>query len=155
LPPQSLWSVCAIGRAQLPMNLAALVMGGHVRTGLEDNHYLSRGVKATNPHSSSGWCAWAGRSVANRRPRLKRDRYWGLGDIGCGRSLNGVRATSAARTPTFTFAAGFNRRHAKITALRHRIAALPHPPLSLFTRSLSRRAPFVAPRSAGAGRAGR
>ena len=49
LPPQSLWSVCAIGRAQLPMNLAALVMGGHVRTGLEDNHYLSRGVKATNP----------------------------------------------------------------------------------------------------------
>jgi len=49
LPAQSLWSVCAIGRAQLPMNLAALVMGGHVRTGLEDNHYLSRGVKATNP----------------------------------------------------------------------------------------------------------
>jgi 3-keto-5-aminohexanoate cleavage enzyme len=49
LPPQSLWSVCAIGRAQLPLNMAALVMGGHVRTGLEDNHYYSRGVKASNP----------------------------------------------------------------------------------------------------------
>ncbi len=49
LPPDSLWSVCAIGRAQLPMNVAALVMGGHARTGLEDNHYYSRGVKATNP----------------------------------------------------------------------------------------------------------
>lgn len=49
LPPDSLWSVCAIGRAQLPMNLAALLMGGHARTGLEDNHYLSRGVKASNP----------------------------------------------------------------------------------------------------------
>ncbi len=49
LPPQSLWSVCAIGRGQLPMNVAALVMGGHVRTGLEDNHYLRRGVKASNP----------------------------------------------------------------------------------------------------------
>lgn len=49
LPPESLWSVCAIGRAQLSLNMAALVMGGHARTGLEDNHYLSRGVKASNP----------------------------------------------------------------------------------------------------------
>ncbi|MGN6757820.1 MAG: 3-keto-5-aminohexanoate cleavage protein [Thermomicrobiales bacterium] len=49
LPPGSLWSVCAIARAQLPMNVAALVMGGHARTGLEDNLYMSRGVKATNP----------------------------------------------------------------------------------------------------------
>ncbi len=48
LPPDSRWSVCAIGRQQLPMNMAALVMGGHARTGLEDNHYLTRGVKATN-----------------------------------------------------------------------------------------------------------
>lgn len=49
LPPHSLWSVCAIGRAQLPLNLAALAMGGHVRTGLEDNLYYRRGEKATNP----------------------------------------------------------------------------------------------------------
>ncbi len=46
LPVGSLWSVCAIGRHQLPMNVAALVMGGHVRTGLEDNIYYSYRVLA-------------------------------------------------------------------------------------------------------------
>jgi 3-keto-5-aminohexanoate cleavage enzyme len=45
------WSVCAVGRHQLPMNMAAIVMGGHARTGLEDNVYYSRGVLATgNAH---------------------------------------------------------------------------------------------------------
>src|SRR3712207_2896213 len=48
LPSQSLWSVGASGRAQLPMNMAPLVMGGHVRTALEDNHYRRRGRKASN-----------------------------------------------------------------------------------------------------------
>ncbi len=48
LPPGALWSVCAIGRAQLPLNLAALAMGGHVRTGLEDNLYYHKGELATN-----------------------------------------------------------------------------------------------------------
>jgi 3-keto-5-aminohexanoate cleavage enzyme len=49
LPAGSLWSVCAIGRHQLPMNVAALVMGGHVRTGLEDNIYYSyRGLAEGN-----------------------------------------------------------------------------------------------------------
>jgi len=46
LPAGSLWSVCAIGRHQLPMNVAAMVMGGHVRTGLEDNIYYSYRVLA-------------------------------------------------------------------------------------------------------------
>lgn len=46
LPAGSLWSVCAIGRAQLPINLAAMAMGGHVRTGLEDNIYYHKGQLA-------------------------------------------------------------------------------------------------------------
>lgn len=46
LPPGSHWSVCAIGRHQLPMNLIALAMGGHVRTGLEDNVYYHYRVLA-------------------------------------------------------------------------------------------------------------
>ena len=46
LPVGALWSVCAIGRAQLPMDLAAMAMGGHVRTGLEDNLYYHRGQLA-------------------------------------------------------------------------------------------------------------
>jgi 3-keto-5-aminohexanoate cleavage enzyme len=46
LPPGANWSVCAIGRAQLPLNLAAMAMGGHVRTGLEDNLYYHKGQLA-------------------------------------------------------------------------------------------------------------
>lgn len=37
LPVGSLWSVGGVGRFQLPMNAAALVAGGGVRVGLEDN----------------------------------------------------------------------------------------------------------------------
>lgn len=48
LPPGSTWSVAGIGRAQLPMAALALVMGGHVRVGLEDNIYYARGQLATN-----------------------------------------------------------------------------------------------------------
>lgn len=46
LPPNSNWSVCAIGRDQLPMNAIAIAMGGHARTGLEDNIYYSYRVLA-------------------------------------------------------------------------------------------------------------
>ena len=48
LPPQSIWCISGIGPAQLPATTQALLLGGHVRVGLEDNHYYSRGVKATN-----------------------------------------------------------------------------------------------------------
>lgn len=41
LPPHSHWSVCAIGRDQLPLNALAIAMGGHARTGLEDNIYYA------------------------------------------------------------------------------------------------------------------
>jgi 3-keto-5-aminohexanoate cleavage enzyme len=48
VPPGSVWSVCAIGRAQLPMNSLGLVAGGHVRTGLEDNLMFGKGQPASN-----------------------------------------------------------------------------------------------------------
>ncbi|HYO30735.1 MAG TPA: 3-keto-5-aminohexanoate cleavage protein, partial [Thermomicrobiales bacterium] len=48
LPAGALWSVCGIGRAQLPLALAAIAMGGHVRTGLEDNLWYRKGELATN-----------------------------------------------------------------------------------------------------------
>lgn len=38
------FSVGAAGRMQMPMCTAALLMGGHVRVGLEDNLFLDRGV---------------------------------------------------------------------------------------------------------------
>ena len=46
LPDDAIWSCCGIGRAQLPLNLITMAMGGHVRTGLEDNIYYHRGQLA-------------------------------------------------------------------------------------------------------------
>jgi 3-keto-5-aminohexanoate cleavage enzyme len=48
LPDGCTWSVAGIGRQQLPMAMAAVAMGGHVRVGLEDNLYYSRGRLARN-----------------------------------------------------------------------------------------------------------
>jgi 3-keto-5-aminohexanoate cleavage enzyme len=46
LPPGAIWSACGIGRSQLPIGVAAMMMGGHVRTGLEDNLYYHKGELA-------------------------------------------------------------------------------------------------------------
>ena len=40
------WSVCAVGRHQLPMAAVALVMGGNIRVGLEDSLYIAKGELA-------------------------------------------------------------------------------------------------------------
>jgi len=42
------FSVLAAGRMQIPMATMAAAMGGHVRVGLEDNLYASKGVLATS-----------------------------------------------------------------------------------------------------------
>jgi len=48
IPTGSTWSVIGIGIGQLPMNLIGMAMGGHVRTGLEDNIYYAKGKLATS-----------------------------------------------------------------------------------------------------------
>jgi uncharacterized protein (DUF849 family) len=48
LPPGAVFSAFSIGRMQLPYVAMAVLAGGNVRVGLEDNIYLSRGVLATN-----------------------------------------------------------------------------------------------------------
>lgn len=48
LPADSVFCVSGIGSAQLPCVANALLLGGHVRVGLEDNLYYSAGRKATN-----------------------------------------------------------------------------------------------------------
>ncbi|WP_017596279.1 BKACE family enzyme [Nocardiopsis potens] len=48
LPPGAEWASFAIGRMQMPWVAQSVLLGGHARVGLEDNLYLSRGVKATN-----------------------------------------------------------------------------------------------------------
>ena len=39
LPADSVWGAAGLGAFQLPMNVAAIVAGGHVRVGLEDSIY--------------------------------------------------------------------------------------------------------------------
>ena len=46
IPADATWSVIGIGKGHLPMSLMAMVMGGHIRVGMEDNIYYSRGVLA-------------------------------------------------------------------------------------------------------------
>ncbi|MEU3189821.1 3-keto-5-aminohexanoate cleavage protein [Streptomyces sp. NPDC006992] len=48
LPPNAQWASFALGRMQMPWVAQSILLGGNVRVGLEDNLYLSRGVKATN-----------------------------------------------------------------------------------------------------------
>ena len=48
LPPGANWTAFAISRNQMPFAAQSVLLGGHVRVGLEDNLYLRRGVYATN-----------------------------------------------------------------------------------------------------------
>lgn len=48
LPPGSSWAGFGIARMEMPMLAQAVLLGGNVRVGLEDNLYLSKGVFATN-----------------------------------------------------------------------------------------------------------
>lgn len=48
LPAGAQWSALGAGPSQLPLTTHALLLGGHVRVGFEDNLYLSRGVKAAS-----------------------------------------------------------------------------------------------------------
>jgi 3-keto-5-aminohexanoate cleavage enzyme len=46
IPEDSTWSIIGIGRSQLPLAMASMVIEGHVRVGLEDNIFYSKGVLA-------------------------------------------------------------------------------------------------------------
>jgi 3-keto-5-aminohexanoate cleavage enzyme len=48
LPEQSLWLCSGLGPHQLPMTTLSILLGGHVRVGLEDNVYYRRGELATS-----------------------------------------------------------------------------------------------------------
>ncbi|MGE5649917.1 MAG: 3-keto-5-aminohexanoate cleavage protein [Bacillota bacterium] len=48
LPSGATWTVAGIGAAQLPLALMAIVLGGHVRVGFEDNIYYRKGELAVS-----------------------------------------------------------------------------------------------------------
>ena len=48
LPANAHWAAFGVGRMQMPMAAQAVLLGGNVRVGLEDNIYLDKGVFASN-----------------------------------------------------------------------------------------------------------
>lgn len=48
LPKDAVWVAFGAGAEQMPVAAQSILLGGHVRVGLEDNIYRSRGVLATN-----------------------------------------------------------------------------------------------------------
>ena len=48
LPENSIWAGFGISRLQMPMVAQAMILGGNVRVGLEDNLYLKKGELASN-----------------------------------------------------------------------------------------------------------
>jgi len=46
IPEDSTWTVAGIGRHELPLAVMAIIMGGHVRVGFEDNIFYKRGEMA-------------------------------------------------------------------------------------------------------------
>ena len=100
VPPGSTWTVAAVGRWQLPMAAMAILMGGHVRVGLEDNLYYRKGEPATNEQlvlhvnlRKRRVCPFAETVMAElKRERVARDRQtWP--------SASGRSISFAARRP--------------------------------------------------------
>ncbi|MCT4619954.1 MAG: 3-keto-5-aminohexanoate cleavage protein [Marinisporobacter sp.] len=48
LPTNAMWGSFGVGRMQMAMVPQAVLLGGNIRVGLEDNIYLEKGVYATN-----------------------------------------------------------------------------------------------------------
>lgn len=48
LPAGAQWTALGVGRHQMPIAAQAVLLGGNVRVGLEDNLYLEKGVFASN-----------------------------------------------------------------------------------------------------------
>ena len=47
LPAGAAFNVSGVGRAQLPLNTMSIILGGHVRVGLEDNVFYRKGELAS------------------------------------------------------------------------------------------------------------
>ncbi len=69
IPSNAVWQAIAIGRNNLDLTTIAMLMGGNVRTGLEDTLYFSKGVRAKDSSQLvarvAGICTALGREVAS------------------------------------------------------------------------------------------
>lgn len=67
LPAGAQWQGFGIGRDQFPMAVQSALLGGHVRVGMEDNAFISKGVFA---RSNAEQVTKARRLVADLRPAI-------------------------------------------------------------------------------------
>ncbi|MGF1592731.1 MAG: 3-keto-5-aminohexanoate cleavage protein [Kiloniellaceae bacterium] len=82
LPPDWVFSAFSIGRNQLPYAAMAVLAGGNIRVGLEDNIWLDKGVLATNGQLVER-AATIARAMGSRvmgpgevREKLKLQKRW-------------------------------------------------------------------------------
>lgn len=95
LPGGAHWAGLGLGPQQMPVVALATILGGNCRVGLEDNHYLERGVFATNGRlveRASSIITNLGSSIAT--PAEARQMY-GIGE----KLASGKAAHQAARRP--------------------------------------------------------
>ena len=77
LPGDSVFQTCALGLEAVQVNTMAILLGGHVRTGLEDCLHYQRGELAESTRKwSSGLCASRETWAAGRPPWRRRGRCW-------------------------------------------------------------------------------
>jgi 3-keto-5-aminohexanoate cleavage enzyme len=81
LPPGSIWSATGIGRFQIQINTAAILMGGHVRVGIEDSIFYNYPTKelATN------------KKLVERIVRISRDLHRDIATPAEAREILGLR----------------------------------------------------------------
>jgi 3-keto-5-aminohexanoate cleavage enzyme len=84
-PDDALWLCSAIGPYQLPLTTFATLMGGHVRVGLEDNVYYSRGRKASS-----------NAELVSRTVRIARELNREVATPAQARAMLGLRAEPSA-----------------------------------------------------------
>ena len=97
LPAGCTWSVAGIGRQQLPMAMAAIAMGGHVRVGLEDNLFYSRGGSRATRSSSRASLGSPPRSAGRSRRPTRRANSWAWR---CLRARSATAHFDSLRAPT-------------------------------------------------------
>ena len=83
-PNDSLWLCSGIGPFQLPLTTLAILMGGHVRVGLEDNLYYRRGDKAKS-----------NAQLVERAARIAQELNREVASPAQSRSMLGIKAKSA------------------------------------------------------------
>ena len=76
--PGATWTAAGVGRFQLIVNEWTLELGGHCRTGLEDNiRFDKSGSRQATPSSSRASRSSRATTAGRSRLRPRRDGFWG------------------------------------------------------------------------------